>query len=620
MQITQQPSNAVLLENTADTTSLLLSFREVVPNPTRRPLNVALVIDRSGSMAGTPLKYALKAAADFVDRLMADDRLSIVVYDDNVDTLLEAQLVADKAAIKQVLAGVRAGGLTNLSGGWLRGCELVARHKTDQNVSRVLLLTDGQANAGITNSKVLIKTAGQKVEEGISTTTLGFGTSFEEDLLIGMARAAGGNFYFIQSLDDAADVFGAELDSLKAVAAQNLTVTLTPLGAGRLADVLSLARSEPQANGSLLLHLGDVYENEDKLLGLQLALPALPPGAHPLLQVAYTVDVIRNGAVEALRGDYTVQATAGPIEAVAAATNGRVALDLALLRIARDKEHAVDLADAGQHAEAEALLRKAVADLTTAGLHEHFEVAEEIEQLNHYAERLGRRSLDNNSRKELRDQAFQGRQSRTALAGRGVSVDAAAYALPVVSEAGNGVELACFREGGKLRMKVVSPGFEDLNVQFPRDIRAEGAHYLVESLERSLDGSFYRVHGSITRLVRPGETDPLAGGHHGSSGGSGGSRSHSSGGSARAPKPAATLADLEETDTIGGGVLVQCVKDGSKLRARVVSDGYDPDWNMRFPRGIRDASVLFVVDQVNTAPDGKSYIASGEIKRFVQPV
>ena len=298
MQITQQPAQAVVLENLANPTSLLLSFREEVLNAQRRPLNVALVIDRSGSMAGTPLRYALQAAADFVDRLTPDDRLSIVVYDDNVDTLLDAQLVTDKAAIKQVLANVRAGGLTNLSGGWLRGCELVAQHQTERHVNRVLLLTDGQANAGITQSAILISTAAKKAEEGISTTTLGFGSSFEEDLLIGMARAAGGNFYFIQSLDDAADVFSAELDSLKAVAAQNLTVTLHPLGAVRLTDVLSLARTEPQADGRLVLHLGDVYENEDKLLGLQLALPALPPGVHDLLQLHYRVDALRNGAIE----------------------------------------------------------------------------------------------------------------------------------------------------------------------------------------------------------------------------------------------------------------------------------------------------------------------------------
>jgi Ca-activated chloride channel family protein len=153
-------------------------------------------------------------------------------------------------------------------------------------------------------------------------------------------------------------------------------------------------------------------------------------------------------------GDYTVHVTAGPIEAVAA-TNSRVTLDLAFLRIGRDKEQAIDLTDASKHAEAEALLRQLVAKLTAAGLHEHFEIAEEIDQLTHYDERIARRHLNNASRKELRDQAFQCRQSRAALTGRGVSVDAAAYSLPMVSDTSKEVELLCFREWGKLRMKVV---------------------------------------------------------------------------------------------------------------------------------------------------------------------
>ena len=139
--------------------------------------------------------------------------------------------------------------------------------------------------------------------------------------------------------------------------------------------------------------------------------------------------------------------------------------------------------------------------------------------------------------------------------------------------------------------------------------RAEGAHYLVEGLEPSQDGSFYRAQGTITRLVRPGETDPLAGGQFGSR--------HSATPTMRVVRTPATLADLQETDTVGSGILVQCVQDKSKLRARVVSDGFDPNWNMRFPRSIRQENTLYVVDRVNPGP-GNTYIASGDIRRFVQ--
>jgi Ca-activated chloride channel family protein len=154
-----------------------------------------------------------------------------------------------------------------------------------------------------------------------------------------------------------------------------------------------------------------------------------------------------------------------------------------------------------------------------------------------------------------------------------------------------------------------------MNIQFPRAIRAEGVHYVVEELELSADGGFYRAKGQIKRLVKPGEPDALSGlSPYGYSGGA----RRSGGGTAKASTGPASAADLEATDTVGDGVLVQCIKDGSKLRARVVSDGYDPDWNMRFPRSVREDGMLYVVDEVNTGPDGKSYIACGKIRRFTQ--
>jgi Ca-activated chloride channel homolog len=166
------------------------------------------------------------------------------------------------------------------------------------------------------------------------------------------------------------------------------------------------------------------------------------------------------------------------------------------------------------------------------------------------------------------------------------------------------------REGGKLRVKVVSDGYDKTkNIQFPRAIRAEGARYIVEKLELA-DGGFYRAQGQISRLIKPGEVDNFAAGNNVR-------RAASTG---KASKGAATAADLPTTDTVGDGVLVQCVKDGSKLRARVVADGYEPDWNMRFPRSVREEGMLYVVDEIKTGPDGKSYIACGEVKRFVQPV
>ncbi|HEY9748844.1 MAG TPA: VWA domain-containing protein, partial [Allocoleopsis sp.] len=606
---------AILPAGVSLKTNVLLRFRADTPESPRRKLNLSLVIDRSGSMAGAPLHHALKAAESVVDQLEPEDTLSVVVYDDAVDTPVAPQSVTDKATLKTAIRRVQAGGITNLSGGWLKGCEYVHNHLDPQKVNRVLLLTDGHANMGIQDPKALTKTAGQKAEAGIVTTTLGFAQGFNEDLLIGMARAANGNFYFIQSIDEAAEVFSIELDSLRAVVGQNLVVTLELAPGVSLVDTLSLAKVSQNDAGTTVLSLGELYENEDKLLGLSLAIDeaAIATSSHelPVMKLHYSADVVQDDIIQTVSGTAEVVAKVGTVEEAAMAASSHIILELSRLTVAKAKETALDLAEQGRHTEAEQILRTLIQDLRDRGLNENFEIAEEIDQLEYFAGRIAQKALGNAGRKELRDQTYQTlTRNRSDLVGRGVTAGEEVYAMPTVTEVGAGIELHCVREGGKLRVKVISDGYDNTkNIQFPRAIRAEGARYVVEGLELSSDRSFYRVKGDITRLTKPGEVDIFVAPRS--------SRPASTGKAATGP---ASAADLPTTDTVGNGVLVQCVKDGSKLRARVVSDAYEPDWNMRFPRSIREEGMLYVVDEIKTGPDGKSYIACGEIKRFVQPV
>ena len=123
----------------------------------------------------------------------------------------------------------------------------------------------------------------------------------------------------------------------------------------------------------------------------------------------------------------------------------------------------------------------------------------------------------------------------------------------------------------------------------------------------SSDSSFYHAGGAIKRVLVPGQTPRPSGGA---------APTRKSSGKASAVTGSA--ASLVTTDSVGDGVLVQCIKDGSKLRARVVSDGFDPNFNMRFPRDIREEGTLYVVDDVQEVGGGGSYMAMGNIKRFVQ--
>lgn len=611
MHLTYALNPAALPVGNPSTLDLLLTLRpEDGPEPRapRRPLNLGLVIDRSGSMAGNSLKQALKAAETLIGHLGPDDVVSVVVYDDKVDTILPPTNVTDKAAIRDLLRKVRAGGTTNLSAGWLKGCEHVLTRRGSDMIHRVLLLTDGQANAGVTDPNILINSAGQKAEEGVVTTTLGFGSHFNEDLLIGMARAAGGNFYFIQTPEDAEEVFRIEVESLAALAGQNLALTIAPLDGVGISQIHSNYRTETRPDGALVVELGDIYAGEDKLLALALNVPAQAGlGAAPLLSVTYAYQAVVDGGISSAASAEPLLVAAPVVsldEALGAVPETATVLQISRIRIAKAKDLAIAEADAGDYAGAAARLRAIIGELRQSGLDEHFEIAEEIAQLEHFADRLERRQFDSASRKEMRDQSYQAQmRGRSDLAQRGTAGGSAAF-LPTATTADGGVELVCAREGGKLRMRVVSDGYDpSLNIQFPRGIREEGIHYVVDSLQLSANGSFYRASGDIRRLIIPGQE------YHGGAT----QRVRST----KAAKISArTAADLEATSSIDDGVIVQCLRDGSKLRVRVVSDGYDPTYNMRFPRDIREEGMLYVVD--NVIEGGGSYIACGRIRRFVQ--
>ena len=175
--------------------------------------------------------------------------------------------------LRQV-ATVQTGGRTNLSGGWLTGCEQVAAHLGDGVLSRALLLTDGLANEGITDREELAAHAKALRQRGISTTTLGVGEDFDEFLLQAMADAGGGHFYFVANPEQIPDFFKGELGEMLEVVAREILLIL-PLPAGWRVDVLNDLEHEV-VGGELRLGLGEAYRDEVRDVLLRLDLPAAP--------------------------------------------------------------------------------------------------------------------------------------------------------------------------------------------------------------------------------------------------------------------------------------------------------------------------------------------------------
>jgi Ca-activated chloride channel homolog len=197
--------------------------------PQRDPVNLAFVLDRSGSMSGQKLELAKRAVETAVDRLLPTDRFSIVCYDDRIDVVVDGTTASREGKTNAIdrLRSIDARGSTDLAGGWLRGAEQVALGQLAQGVNRVLLLTDGLANVGITDPAELAKHASELRSRGVNTTTFGVGEDFDEGLLQSMADAGGGHFYFIENASQIQDHIATEVGELLAVVARDAVLELT---------------------------------------------------------------------------------------------------------------------------------------------------------------------------------------------------------------------------------------------------------------------------------------------------------------------------------------------------------------------------------------------------------
>jgi Ca-activated chloride channel family protein len=165
-------------------------------------------------MHGAKLEQAKHAAALLAARLWPEDVMSVVAYDDEVVTVAEPGTGAEQTELAARLSALEPGGTTNLSGGWLQGRALVASRARAACVNRIILLTDGLANVGITDPEQLLGLCMGALEDGITTTTVGFGEDYDEALLRHMADAGGGGTYYIERPDQAPTVLAAELEGL----------------------------------------------------------------------------------------------------------------------------------------------------------------------------------------------------------------------------------------------------------------------------------------------------------------------------------------------------------------------------------------------------------------------
>jgi Ca-activated chloride channel family protein len=255
--------------------SFELSAESVAISGPRQPLNIALVIDRSGSMREEgKLVRAQEAATRLIDRLGPGDRLALVQYDDTAQTVVPSVLVdrEGKARLHAAVAALTPGGSTNLHGGLSLGRDQVQRSMAAGQVSRVILLSDGLANAGESSPTVIADTARAAADQGVRITAVGVGIDYNEDLMEAIAESGRGHYYYVHDAAALEPVLAGELASAQATVAAQVELRLRPACAGvELGEALGYeTRREGDA---LVIPMADLAAGDARRLIVSLKVP-----------------------------------------------------------------------------------------------------------------------------------------------------------------------------------------------------------------------------------------------------------------------------------------------------------------------------------------------------------
>jgi len=281
-----------------NTQQLAYVLIEAVPGASmaqvQMPLNLSLVLDKSGSMQGKKIKNLREAAKLVVDRLGPQDTISIVAFSDRKYLIAESQPVTDKETLKKQIDRIRDGGGTAISGGMGQGLQELDKELAPDRVSRMLLLTDGQTFGDEKQCKKLAETAGKK---GIVVHALGLGDDWNEDLLDDIAQASGGVSDFIDSPDAIVGVFDSAVKSMQDTVVQNAQMVLrlangvTPRQVWQVLPMISNLGYRPLSDRDVQVSLGELEKAQPRSMLVEMLIGARPAGRYRIAQAEVSYDV-----------------------------------------------------------------------------------------------------------------------------------------------------------------------------------------------------------------------------------------------------------------------------------------------------------------------------------------
>ena len=207
----------------------------------RAPMNLAIVLDRSGSMEGAKIEKARQAAAMAVDKLGDDDFFSLVTYDSDTDLLIPPERVGSRdhrEELKARIHRIQPGGSTALHAGVVLGAKQVRRFFEKERVNRVILLSDGIANVGPSSTSDLARLGRELRSDGIAVSTIGLGDDYNEDLMTALAEASNANYYYVKDAEKLPGIFAEELGAARSLLARSIVIRINAPEGVRLKEII----------------------------------------------------------------------------------------------------------------------------------------------------------------------------------------------------------------------------------------------------------------------------------------------------------------------------------------------------------------------------------------------
>ena len=359
-------SGAALLQGSQGEVYLDLSLQvDRAGQSNSAPVSLALVIDRSGSMAGQKLANARAAARKLVESLREGDRLALITYGSDVTTLVPSTLIdsGSRARLLSAVAGISDRGGTYLSGGFEAGRDEVLKASAAGQLRRVILISDGQANEGITSTSSLSSMARGALERGVHLTTMGVGLDFNENLMTAMAEHGGGHYYFIEDASALAGIFARELETLTSAVARQAELEITLAQGVELVQLYGYTYSH---QGRVIkVKLPALFGGQKRKVMCKLQAPTAAAGVRSLAQTRLTFTDVKSGELVTLTHSSSVLVTGDKAQV----KNGRDKSVLARAEqanISTNLNKAMESYSSGDVGEAKVLLNNQIATTTAA--------------------------------------------------------------------------------------------------------------------------------------------------------------------------------------------------------------------------------------------------------------